>query len=206
MILKNPFAASGLLAALLLACFTRPIAAQQTSILPSIKGVLAEYTASDLASLTPAARPGDVSSPEALVAALHASVSGPAGPIDWNRFRSLFLPAAHVTTLRTDAQGIRRIEASSLEDLITLAGPKREKVSWYEIILVSHIQKFHNIAVTIDSADGRRSPDSPAIERAVTTCEMLYDGKRWWIASSNSDVIPVSLGLPPELDPQKQKR
>lgn len=54
----------------------------------------AVFTASELQRIVPIARPADVVSPRALVLALHASISGPTGPFDWNRFRSLFLPAA----------------------------------------------------------------------------------------------------------------
>jgi hypothetical protein len=200
-------ASTRLLAAVLLSVFTWSATAQQnktSDMSPTGTGVFV-YAAFDMASRTPTVRPSDVSSPEALVAALHDSVSGPAGPVDWNRYRSLFVPTARTYNLRTGADDVKHIETLTIDEEIRDVGPKREKVAWYEIILVRHIQRFNNIALTIDSSDARTSAEGKAIERAVTTCEMLYDGKRWWIASAISDIFPTSRPLPPELDPAKQK-
>jgi hypothetical protein len=41
-----------------------------------------------------AARPGDVDTVEHIVNAVYDVISGPAGPRDWNRFRSLFYSGA----------------------------------------------------------------------------------------------------------------
>ena len=38
----------------------------------------------------PAAKPADVASPDAILAATYDVISGPAGPRDWDRFNSLF--------------------------------------------------------------------------------------------------------------------
>ena len=46
---------------------------------------------------TPVARPQDVSSADAIVAAVYDVISGPAGQKrDWNRFASLFYPGARL--------------------------------------------------------------------------------------------------------------
>jgi len=162
------------------------------------------YTASELASLAPPARPGDVVSPEALLAALHDSISGPAGPVDWNRLRSLFLPSARLSSVRTDANGVTHITTSSVEELITSGAAEREKTPWYEVILAKHIEKFDNIAVAFYSHDDRTSREGKAIQRSVNACSMLYDGKRWWIQSASWNVLPQSMNLPTDLDTAKQ--
>jgi len=161
------------------------------------------YTAPELARTVPPARPADVASPEALVAAMHASVSGPAGPVDWNRLRSLFLPSATLDSTYTDAKGVQHISSSSVEDLIQSGAAEREKVPWYEIILVRHIEKFDHIAVAFYSHDDRSSPDGKAMQRTVNTCVMLNDGKRWWVQSASWEIVPLSKSLPPELTPNR---
>jgi hypothetical protein len=209
--LKRRAVCTGFVTVFFLIGLIQPISAQQngSASLPpkeaSVPAYTASYTAPEMASLTPTARPGDVSSPEALLAALHDSVSGPAGPVDWERYRSLFLPAARTVNLRIDAQGVKRTVITTVDEEIATDGVQREKVAWYEVILVSHIEKFDNIAFAIDSSDGRMSRDGKSLGRAITTTEMLYDGKRWWIASTVSDVLPLAASLPPELDPSKQK-
>jgi hypothetical protein len=49
-------------------------------------------TPSATTAKAPEAKPEDVKSPEAIVAALYDVISGPAGTRDWDRFRSLFTP------------------------------------------------------------------------------------------------------------------
>ena len=45
----------------------------------------------------PAAKPADVASPDAILAAVYEVISGPAGQArDWDRFRSLYLPGARL--------------------------------------------------------------------------------------------------------------
>jgi hypothetical protein len=163
------------------------------------------YTAADLASSTPSARASDVASPDALLAALHDSVSGPPGPVDWNRFRSLFLPSARLGSSETDGNGVTRITSSTVEELIASGAAEREKIPWYEDILVKHLERFDHIAVAFYSHDDRTTLQGPPIQQSVNVCGMLYDGKRWWIQSASWEVIPKSRSLPSELDPLKQK-
>src|ERR1700733_6009058 len=56
----------------------------------------------------PAAKPADVASPDAILAAVYDVISGPAGPRDWDRFNSLFAPAARLIPIgpRKDKPGI----------------------------------------------------------------------------------------------------
>jgi hypothetical protein len=188
--------------------FARVITAQgkkTTSVKPQEDGGTV-YTASDLASSSPLARPTDVASPEALLAALHDSVSGPPGPVDWDRFRSLFLPSARLGSSVTDANGVTRITTSTVEELISSGAAERERVPWYEEILVKHLERFDHIAVAFYSHDDRSSLQGPPIQQSVNVCVMLYDGSRWWIQSASWEAVPKFRSLPPELDPRAHTR
>src|SRR5690554_5242511 len=58
----------------------------------------------------PEARKEDVSSLDAILAALYDVISGPAGQArDWNRFRSLFAPGARLIPTGLTPEGQRRI-------------------------------------------------------------------------------------------------
>src|SRR5262252_7204746 len=61
---------------------------------------------------TPAANPSDVDSVEHIVGALYDTISGPAGPRNWDRFRSLFYTGARLIPSRRDEAG--KVSASSL--------------------------------------------------------------------------------------------
>src|ERR1044071_6918182 len=54
----------------------------------------------------PSARPGDVDSIEHIIAAVYDVISGPAGPRDWDRFRSLYYAGARMIPTRRDDKGV----------------------------------------------------------------------------------------------------
>jgi len=62
--------------------------------------------------VTPTARPADVASPDAIITAVYASISGPAGqPRDWVRFRSLLIPGARlIPSMRRAPDAITPVE------------------------------------------------------------------------------------------------
>jgi hypothetical protein len=76
-------------------------AAAQTSPAPSPKP---QSTASATVPTT-SARPGDVDSIDHIIAAVYDVISGPAGPRDWDRFRSLYYPGARMIPSRRDDKG-----------------------------------------------------------------------------------------------------
>ncbi len=55
---------------------------------------------------TVAARPGDVDSIDHILAAVYDVISGPPGPRDWDRFRSLFYSGARLIPTRRDDKGV----------------------------------------------------------------------------------------------------
>jgi hypothetical protein len=67
--------------------------------------------------MVPAADPKDVASPEALVRALHDSVSGPVGDWDERRLLSLCLPPMVFAYPEVGAHRVIRISVVSLDDI-----------------------------------------------------------------------------------------
>src|SRR5436190_21641990 len=62
--------------------------------------------ASSAAAPVNTAKPGDVDTVEHIIAATYDVISGPAGPRDWDRFRSLFYPGARLIPSRRDDKGV----------------------------------------------------------------------------------------------------
>lgn len=165
------FSAAGLVAALTAA----PLRAQPAAPRPPI--VSAD-------TLVPAA-PADVVSIDAIMAALYDVISGPAGtPRNWNRFRSLFAPNARLipTGRRSDGAGL--IRPWSVEDYIRIAGPGLEQGGFYERELGRKTERFGNIVQLLSAYDSRRTPVDPApFARGVNSCQLWYDGTRWWVVT-----------------------
>src|SRR5216683_2846329 len=65
---------------------------------PTTKQEAAPNPGQDLSSRVPAPKPDDVKSLDSILHAIYDVISGPAGDRDWNRFRSLFVPEARLTS------------------------------------------------------------------------------------------------------------
>src|ERR1700676_5711130 len=64
------------------------------------------------------AKPADVATPDAILAATYDVISGPAGQErDWDRMRSLFFPRARLIKTKTDKEGGRDGTAHSPREL-----------------------------------------------------------------------------------------
>jgi len=59
-------------------------------------------------------------------------------------------------------------------------------------------------AVAYYNGEAAKGPAGKLIERGISTCEMIYDGKRWWIASDIWDDIG-NRPWPADLDSERQR-
>lgn len=149
---------------------------------------------------TPAARPEDVSSPEAVATALYRVISGPASrPRDWDRFRSLFLPSAQLAWVETRG-GPVRLYNFSVEDFIRLVGPGYQMgEGFWEREIGSHVDRFGTIAQVFTTYETRiEGPNSPVVERGINSLQLIFHQDRWWITNLVFDTESPSNPIPPK--------
>jgi hypothetical protein len=158
-------------------------AAQKSDPAPQMPPNLPMFTPADLAAKVPAPKPDDVKSLDAIVAAAYASISGPAGPRDWSRFRSLFLPQARFTQVGKNPDGSTFIISWNEEEFIRDAGMIFSKDPFYENGIVNLPQSYGGMTQVFSSYESKRTPDGKPFERGVNSFQVLNDGKRWWIVS-----------------------
>jgi hypothetical protein len=131
----------------------------------------------------PAPKPEDVKSIDSILTALYNVISGPAGERDWNRFRSLFLPSATLTSAGKDRDGNIRVRPRSVEDYVRGGGTYFAQHGFFENAIVSRVQTFGNVAHVFSSYESRNAAGEAPFARGINSLELAYDGKRWWIAS-----------------------
>jgi len=141
------------------------------------------FSAADLAAKVPAPKPADVQSLDAIMHAAYDSISGPAGPRDWNRFRSLFLPQARFTQVGKGPDGATFVISWSVDEFVRDAGAVFAKDPFYENAIVNRPDSYGNMTQVLSSYESHRSPGDKPFERGVNSFQLLNDGKRWWIVS-----------------------
>jgi hypothetical protein len=158
--------------------------AQKTeSSQPQMPPSLPMFSAADLAAKVPAPKPEDVKSVEAIMHAAYDVISGPAGPRDWNRFRSLFLPQARFTQVGKGPDRAVFVISWSVDEFIRDAGAVFAKDPFYENAIVNQPQSYGNMTQVLSSYESHRSLGDKPFERGVNSFQVLNDGKRWWIVS-----------------------
>jgi hypothetical protein len=195
--------------AAVLSLFSFTSAAQTSgtgSTAPAARPPQAVNPLQDPSTQVPAPKPEDVKSTDSIVAAVYSVISGPAGDRDWNRFRSLFLPSATLTSAGKDREGNIHVRPRTVEQYVTGAGGYFAQHGFFESPLVSHVQTFGNIAHVFCSYESRNAPGEAPFARGINSFELVYDGKRWWIVSILWDEERPDNPLPAEFAAKSQSK
>jgi hypothetical protein len=131
----------------------------------------------------PAAKPIDVHSVNAILAALYDVISGPPGERDWNRFRSLFMPNARLISATITPDGAVRVHPNSVEGYVRRAGAYFLKNGFFEKPIVNRIETFGNVAQVFSSYESRHALAEAPFARGINSIQLLNDGKRWWVVN-----------------------
>jgi len=128
--------ASSLLALICFAALSAAVAARQP-----------QSTAPKTAQAAPATRPAadakDVASVDAIIAALHDVISGPAGKKrDGDRMRSLFAPGARLIPIVPVKEGSFTTRALDVEDYIARSGSSLETNGFFEREIARRSERF----------------------------------------------------------------
>jgi hypothetical protein len=152
----------------------------------------------------PAARPVDVSSMDAIVAALYDVISGPAGQVrDWDRMRSLFVPGARLIPSVAGEHGATA-RVLDVDGYIERAGPTLERNGFFEREIARKTEAFGNIAHLFSTYESRHAlSDAAPFARGINSIQLLKDGDRWWIVTVFWDAERPNNTLPAQYLPKK---
>jgi hypothetical protein len=133
----------------------------------------------------PAAKPADVGSPDAIIAALYDVISGPAGQKrNWDRMRSLFIPGARLIPTTASQQGKVVPRVLDVEGYIGRAGSNLEKNGFFEREISRKTDSFGNIMHAFSTYESRRTKeDAKPFARGINSIQLVNDGTRWWIVT-----------------------
>jgi len=171
-------------AALLLALFTTPGAAQQ---LPPEARV-------------PTPAPEDVATIDGIMAAVYGAISGPAGqPRDWERFRSVMHPDARLIPTGPNGAGGSGANVLTVEDYIAAATPGLEGSGFFENEIGRRTDRYGNVVHLMSAYESLRTEQGEPFARGVNSFQLFRDGSRWWVMTifweqeSPENPIPTDL-------------
>src|SRR4051794_37718932 len=133
----------------------------------------------------PTAKPADVSSPDAIIAALYDVISGPAGKErDWDRFRSLFVPGARLIPTRPRPDGGANARVLTPDDYATVAGAGLTRNGFFEREIHRSTESFGNVMHVFSTYESRRTAsDAQPFARGINSIQLMKDGGRWWVVT-----------------------
>jgi hypothetical protein len=131
----------------------------------------------------PAANPADVASIDAILGALYGAVSGPPGPRDWDRVRSIFAPGAWVAPVESRAGGATA-HIMSIEAFIVRGSRNVSREGFYEKEIARRTEAFGSIVHVFSTYEARHNADDPGpFRRGINSIQLLKDGERYWVVS-----------------------
>jgi predicted metalloprotease with PDZ domain len=148
----------------------------------------------------PVANAADVNSIDAIIKATYSVISGPAGPRDWNRFYSLFLPEAEMGAVVKTPDGKKTFHTMTPEGYQKTNAPFFAQSGFYEEEIKRNVQQYGNVASVQSSYQFRMKPEGKAEQRGVNYFTLVQSNGRWWIANLSWQDEEKDLPLPKELD------
>jgi hypothetical protein len=117
----------------------------------------------------------------AVVDEMYAMISGPAGPRDWSRQKSVFHPESRQIRTSIDESGMPAMKIMSRDAYAADTGSFFEANDFYEIEIARRIDVFGNVAHVWSAYEARRSPDDAAPERrGINSIQLFRDGDGNW--------------------------
>jgi hypothetical protein len=128
----------------------------------------------------PQAAPADVASLDAIIHSLYDVISGPPGPRNWTRFRSLFIKGARLIPTGRDSSGHSHIRVVSPDMFVENATKAFQKEPFYENEIGRTVETFGAITQVFTAYASRRTPDGTPFARGINSMQFYYDGNRWY--------------------------
>jgi len=144
-------------------------------------GAASAATASEKSGADTPAKPEDVKSLDAIVAAVYDVISGPAGERDWNRFHSLFAKDARLIAVRIPKDGGKpSLVVMTPGDYAEHAGAYFKQHGFFEHELSRKTDSFGAMTHIYTTYESRETKEGKPIDRGINSMEFFFDGQRWW--------------------------
>lgn len=129
------------------------------------------------------ARPADVASVDAIVNSLYDVISGPAGERDWERFHSLFKPAARMSAIAAQPGATPYMISMTPDEYQEKNAPFFMESGFFEEEIGRKSEKFGEIAHVWSAYQFKLKEDGEPAQRGINSIQLVFDQGRWWISN-----------------------
>lgn len=159
----------------------------------------AQVNPSATAAATVAARPADVGSVDAIIAALYdANTVLVDQKRDADRFRSLFVPGARLMPTAGSGSAPRIIRIQTVEDYARQASSGQPRHGFSEREIARTSEAFGNIVQAFSTYETHRDSTDTHPLHGINSIQLFYDGARWWVVGVLWDNERPDKPIPPE--------
>lgn len=140
----------------------------------------------------------DVSSLDGIIKAYYEVVSGPEGPKQTERDKSLHYPTANVMITGVNKTGQRFLRSMTLKEFHA----NMPLDAFYEKEIYRVTEEFGNIAHVWSTYEFAENPEGPVLGRGINSIQLYNDGERWWILNWTYDSERSSNTIPQKYLPE----
>ncbi|HXC96894.1 MAG TPA: hypothetical protein VNU92_14425 [Edaphobacter sp.] len=168
---------------------------------PRPQGSIASHTG------WPVAKPEDVKSPDAIIAAVYDVISGVKGQQrNWDRMRSLFVPDARLIPAIAGKDGHNDALMLSVDGYIERSGARLTNDGFFERSINNEMEQFGNIVQIWSTYESRHDPaDEKPFARGINSFQLLKDGDRYWVVNIFWDSENPNKPIPAKYLPLKSQ-
>lgn len=151
----------------------------------------------------PETNPDDVASVDAIITALYASISGPAGQgRQWDRFRSLHVPEARLLPVRVQADSASLV-VWDIESYINRVSDYFLQNGFFEVEIARTTESYGHILHAFSTYESyRNEEDTEPFARGINSIQLMHDGSRWWIVNIMWDAEREGQPIPAKYLPE----
>ena len=111
-------------------------------------------------------------------------ISGPAGPRDWDRMRSLFVPDARLIAVGYPPNRPPILRSRTVEEYIQSGTPFFNQNGFFEREIARRMERFGGVVHAFSTYESRHAAtDAVPFTRGINSIQLYFDGTRWWVVT-----------------------
>lgn len=135
-----------------------------------------------------------------VVGDLYAVISGPAGPRNWDKMKSLFHENASMGSVRIGQDGKRTYSQFTVDGYIERSSKYFLENGFFETEIGRRTETYGELTHLFSAYQSQRTEDGPVFSRGINSIQLVFEKGRWWIVSIQWNSEREGLPIPKDMD------